>query len=155
MNFTLEAKSSGGGSYNVDFKEQDGLLRVWCDCQAGVWGKFCKHKWQLLNGNEKMLYNSSQIHELKAVNKLAIKRGLDTLHGNIEVIESEKKELVKNQKKAKVKFKKVLDKSIVLSKSQFLSEHNELFQIDILIAYTNYKMSKEKKIVEQKLKNGF
>ncbi len=155
MNITLLAKSSSEGLYNVDFKEVNGLLTVWCNCRAGKFGNLCKHKRQLLNGDEKMLVDQSQAIELEAVNKLAIERNLGNLYKEVDAQELAKKEFIKKQKKIKGKVKKVLLENVVLSKAEFMDENDEFFQIDKEIAYINYKISKEKITVGQRLKNGF
>ena len=76
MNVLLKANSSSGSFYNVEFREAEEGLSIHCDCPAGEWGKFCKHKWQLLNGDEDMLFDSSQLNQLAAIHKIALERGL-------------------------------------------------------------------------------
>ena len=50
---SLPAKSSSGEShYTVQFIVENGSMKVKCNCQAGKYGRFCKHKFGLLKGNE-------------------------------------------------------------------------------------------------------
>lgn len=63
----LQARSSSGGYYDVTFTRTDSSLAVSCTCQAGLYGWLCKHKTQLLDGNEAMLYNSKQASLLRQV----------------------------------------------------------------------------------------
>lgn len=156
MKITLEAKSSSGDySYNVGFWQKNGLLSVWCDCPAGEWGKFCKHKWQLLNGNEKMLADASQADELNIIKELAIERGIDKLYKKVDDLENQKKELAKIQKKEKDRLKKVFSKKVVLSELEFMEERDTFFHTEKSLAYITYLISKEKEIVEKNLKEGF
>ena len=56
----VKAKSSSGEPYNVIFTNNDDSFTVSCTCQAGVFGKLCKHKTQLLQGDESMLQNQDE-----------------------------------------------------------------------------------------------
>jgi hypothetical protein len=54
------ASSSGDTYYTVEFsKHEDGKLRVFCSCPAGELGKFCKHKWRLMGGDQALLWDKS------------------------------------------------------------------------------------------------
>ena len=130
MNITLKAKSSNGSFYNVDFQQVAEGLSVHCECPAGEWGKFCKHKWQLLNGDEKMLFYSNQLNDLKAINSLAIGRGLNSLYKEIESLEKLKKSLTKDQKKEKESVKKSLSNRKLLTEEKFIEANAKLHEID-------------------------
>ena len=155
MNISLKAKSSSGSFYNVDFNKGDEGLTVHCECPAGEWGKFCKHKWQLLNGDEKMLFDSSQLSQLVTINNLAIERGLGDLYKEVEELEKQKKSLAKGQKKEKDSVKKLLLNRKLLTEEQFIEANSKIYEIDRKASFTNYLISKEKQVVEKKLKNGF
>lgn len=78
MNISIQAKSSSGGTpYEVTFSSEAGLLTVRCDCQAGVFGKLCKHKTELLAGDLSRLYNSDDVGKLRSV--------LDVIEGKNEI----------------------------------------------------------------------
>ncbi|MDP1679913.1 MAG: hypothetical protein Q8L02_07370 [Candidatus Nitrotoga sp.] len=52
MKKEFEIKSSDGvTSYVVEFVLEAGKLHVYCGCPAGVFGKWCKHKMQLMTGD--------------------------------------------------------------------------------------------------------
>lgn len=156
MFISIKAVSSRGDSfYTVDFFLKHNALSVLCDCPAGEWGKFCKHKWQLLNGDESMLAESSESDKLAEVNKLALERGLNDLYQETERLEQEKKILTREQKKEKDTLKKALSKKVVLTKEQFSELNNALHEKDMEVGFVSYLISKEKEILEQKLKNGF
>lgn len=64
---TLQAKSSGRGTYQVTFTCQDNRLWLKCTCIAGKFSQFCKHKFQLLSGNEDWLYDPQQKEDLAKI----------------------------------------------------------------------------------------
>jgi hypothetical protein len=63
----LKAKSSSGGAYDVTFRNEGSLLVVSCPCKAGIYGNLCKHKTQLLNGDESILYSQDDAPALREV----------------------------------------------------------------------------------------
>lgn len=156
MNISIKAKSSSGDSfYTVDFFVKEDVLSVLCDCPAGEWGKFCKHKWQLLNGDQDMLADPEQAEKLLPITKLAAEKGVGNLYKDVEDLEAQKKALTKDQKKAKNALKKTLSKKATLDEVEFAAANEPVSEIDLRIAYISYLMAKEKEIVENKLKNGF
>jgi len=69
MKTTLFAKSSGGDTpYKVDFIFDNDRLIIKCNCPAGRFGKFCKHKWGLVKGNYDLLYDENQDEQLEKIN---------------------------------------------------------------------------------------
>jgi hypothetical protein len=60
MKTTLLAKSSHGEPYKVEFLAEDGSLRIFCHCQAGVLHRMCKHKQAFIDGDIKMLFDPAQ-----------------------------------------------------------------------------------------------
>ena len=63
----VKAKSSSGEPYDVVFTNQGDSFTVFCTCQAGVHGKLCKHKTQLLQGDESMLQNPGEVSALAEI----------------------------------------------------------------------------------------
>ena len=155
MNLTLKAKSSSGSFYDVYFRQVDEGLTVHCDCPAGEWGKFCKHKWQFLNGDESMLFDLSQSNDLKTIRDIAIERGVDNLYKEVDALEKIKKSLAKDQKKEKASIKKSLANRKLLTEEEFMEANAKLHEIESKVSFTSYLISKEKEIVEKRLKNGF
>ncbi len=155
MNILLKANSSSGSFYNVEFREVEEGLSIHCDCPAGEWGKFCKHKWQLLNGDESMLFDSSQLDQLAAIHKIALERGLKQFYKNMEELETLKKSLTKEQKAEKNSVKKSLSNRKLLTEEQFIEANAKLNDLDTKVSFTSYLISKEKEVLENKLKNGF
>lgn len=69
MKITLLAKSSSRDEpYKVDFVFDKDKLMIKCNCPAGRFGKFCKHKWGLIKGNYDMLYEEDQDDRLDKIN---------------------------------------------------------------------------------------
>lgn len=155
MNISLKANSSSGSFYNVEFREAEEGLSIHCDCPAGEWGKFCKHKWQLLNGDEDMLFDSSQLQQLAALHKIALDRGLNDFYKNIEELETLKKSLTKEQKFERNSVKKSLSNRKLLTEEKFKEANVKLNELDHKVSFTSYLISKEKEVLENKLKNGF
>jgi len=71
MQIKLIAKSSSGlGTYEVDFDFDIEGLVVSCNCEAGRFGKTCKHKIDFLLGQGDALANEAQLVDLERVKKL-------------------------------------------------------------------------------------
>lgn len=67
MQIAIKAKSSGEEPYDVRFDVTGDVLVVTCDCNAGVFGKLCKHKTELIAGDHDRLYDPSDTSQLDAV----------------------------------------------------------------------------------------
>ena len=55
----LKAKSSSGDYYQVLFEITE-VIKVSCDCKAGIFGKLCKHKTGFLSGDRSFLYDLTE-----------------------------------------------------------------------------------------------
>lgn len=96
MQIELKAKSSKPDNYYfVTFGYENDRLSVFCDCPAGKFGKFCKHKWQFLGGNTKMLFDESESGQLATVANWATERNYTELYNGVEALEVEIKKLKK------------------------------------------------------------
>ena len=56
---SLKAKSSSGDHYRVEFEITD-TIKVSCNCNAGIFGKLCRHKTGLLSGESSVLYDLTE-----------------------------------------------------------------------------------------------
>ncbi|MBN2271037.1 MAG: hypothetical protein JXN61_10505 [Sedimentisphaerales bacterium] len=70
---TLRAKSSEGEPYNVDFIVDNGRLSVYCNCKAGIFGQLCKHKTELIGGDESRLFDLSENDKMAQVTAMMAK----------------------------------------------------------------------------------
>lgn len=62
MKEEFEVRSSDGISvYIVEFSLETSKLQVFCGCPAGVLGKWCKHKMQLISGDFSEVLGSTQV----------------------------------------------------------------------------------------------
>jgi hypothetical protein len=59
MNLFFQVKSSSGDFYTVSVHHRDGLVYLKCNCQAGSYMKFCKHKFAVARGDESILLEPS------------------------------------------------------------------------------------------------
>jgi hypothetical protein len=156
MKITVLAKSSGGDSYEVSFIKTGDLLSVFCNCPAGEWGRYCKHKWKLLHGDESMLFDPSQAEELKTVVSWASASGLEDLYKKVEQYEKELHNIERIQKKDMARTKeKNLKRNEIMSEAEFRNAWSEVADREMKKAYLKYLVDKEKRIAEKKFQEGF
>lgn len=102
METTILVKSSSRDEpYAVAVSSTESGLSLFCDCPAGEWGKYCKHKIAIVLADERILYNEDQKNGFDQATKWISESGYPTLVK--ELRESEKalesaKNNVKNQK---------------------------------------------------------
>ena len=101
MKIVLRAHSSSGDPYAVEFRREDGKLSVFCECSAGERGMLCKHKIQLMDGDDCMLADPRQVSEFQEVRKWVTESGYSNLFAEVDAIESEMEVLKKLLKAAK------------------------------------------------------
>lgn len=102
MKISIRAKSSSGDEpYIVDFIKENGLLSVFCNCTAGDWGKFCKHKWQVLSGDRSMLYSPEDEEKLQQVEEWVSESSFSSLYVDVNELEEQVAQLKARIKKAK------------------------------------------------------
>lgn len=53
--------SDGVTTYVVEFSFEFGKLHIYCSCPAGVLGKWCKHKMQLISGDVSGVMDTSSV----------------------------------------------------------------------------------------------
>lgn len=102
METTILVKSSSRDEpYAVVVSSAETGLSIFCDCPAGEWGKYCKHKMAIVLADERILYDEEQVNNFKKVTEWIAESGYPDLV--VELRESEKeleaaKKNVKNQK---------------------------------------------------------
>jgi hypothetical protein len=108
MKIILLAKSSSGGSYNVEFHASEGTIRVLCHCQAGVQQWMCKHKLALIKGDNAMLFDPKQASLLSEVHSWPefddLKSRAADYEKKLREIETAKSELAAREKELKHRF---------------------------------------------------
>ena len=60
---------SSSEPYSVDITINDNQMYVACSCPAGKFGKFCKHKIRLLQGDFDVLYDDDQCDDLSRIHE--------------------------------------------------------------------------------------
>lgn len=55
ISFLIKSSSNPEISYKVVFNNKDGLINIKCDCPAGELTKLCKHKLNLIRGDDSAL----------------------------------------------------------------------------------------------------
>lgn len=63
---------AGGRSepYSVDFIMEHGRMFVYCNCPAGRFAKFCKHKIKLIQSNDDILYDQYDRKQQRELGKI-------------------------------------------------------------------------------------
>lgn len=98
--------SDGIAVYHVHFEHDSGKLYVDCNCQAGNFGKWCKHKMQLVLGDLSCLKVPIQSSDLSEVLEWVKGSKLAKLVSEMQEAEIE----MQNAKVRKVKATKQLEK---------------------------------------------
>ena len=98
----LVSSSSGEDSYhvNVSSTEEHGIT-IMCDCAAGEWGKYCKHKMGVVLGDATILFDDEQIDSFKEISNWIVSSNYPNLFAEIPVLEKKITEAKKNLKSMK------------------------------------------------------
>lgn len=77
LSFRIKS-SDGTGVYTVTASREDGVLRITCDCPAGIYGTHCRHRFELVGGENKYCLDPSpdDIRALNAMVEATPLRGL-------------------------------------------------------------------------------
>jgi len=102
METTILVKSSSRDEpYAVAVSSTESGLSIFCDCPAGEWGKYCKHKMAVVLTDERILYDEEQKDNFLKVTKWISESGypdlVQALRESEKALELAKKN-VKNQK---------------------------------------------------------
>ena len=124
MKISIKAKSSSGNPYTVDFLIEESRLSVHCDCEAGKFGQLCKHKTELIAGEQSRLFDETEAPKLRELEAITC-RVPELASTASEIAESEKS-IQREQAKVKrikkefaAKLKEGLD---IVDSEQILSE---------------------------------
>lgn len=109
---SLKAKSSAGGSYDVSFRHEGGLLFVSCTCKASIYGNLCKHKVQLLSGDESILYDQGDALALREVQKWLSQSSYSNLLAEYDSLKKQIENAKKKERKLRPRIEKMLTEGI-------------------------------------------
>jgi hypothetical protein len=88
----LIAKSSDGQTnYEIQFVYESGKLSVFCNCPAGAFGKYCKHKLSFLNGEKVLLTDTIDLDSFSAIREWVRESGYPPLLAQVDLAETEVK----------------------------------------------------------------
>lgn len=106
MKASLLAKNSHGEPYKVEFSTDDGNLRIFCHCQAGILHRMCKHKRAFIEGDTQMLFDPAQATVLSEIRSWpqfrSIQKHLEAYLEKLTEIEKAKGELDEKERQIKV-----------------------------------------------------
>jgi len=85
---------------------------VFCNCQAGTYGKLCKHKTGLLDGNLSILFDKADQEKLLQVMELVKKSKYTEVMSAYSLINKEIEEMQKQEKKIKGQIELILKTGI-------------------------------------------
>ena len=110
MKISIKAKSSSDEPYTVDFFIGDNKIAVYCNCPAGIFGQLCKHKTELISGDQSRLFDGSEtvkLKELEAVLSMApeLRKTVERIAESEKIIRREQAKLKKIKKEFAVKLK--------------------------------------------------
>jgi hypothetical protein len=89
MKITLKVHSSDGDFYNVNCKNNDGVISIKCDCVAGSYTKLCKHKLLIVSGQNEVLYDVSQTEDFNTVQGWICNSEYPALLNKLAILEKE------------------------------------------------------------------
>lgn len=108
----LKVISSSGEPYDVHFEISDNKFTVLCNCPAGVYGKLCKHKTRLLDGDTSILFNQTDKDTLKQLHDFADKSKYAELMSSYNLLKKEIEIFQKKEKKIKEQVELILKTGI-------------------------------------------
>jgi hypothetical protein len=65
--FLVKSGNEESGPYKVTITRELGLTKIKCNCQAGKFGQYCKHKMRIIKGHEDVLHDESQAEDLASI----------------------------------------------------------------------------------------
>lgn len=113
MEITILVKSSSREEpYAVAVSSTESGLFIFCDCPAGEWGKYCKHKMAIVLADERILYDEEQNDNFKKVTEWISKSGYPDLVTELRTSEKALEEAKKNVKNQKEKIAKLMKEDL-------------------------------------------
>ena len=113
MEITILVKSSSRDEpYAVVITSTESGLSIFCDCPAGEWGKYCKHKMSIVLADERILYDEKQSCNFKKVTEWISKSGYPGLVAGFHTTEKELEAAKKNVKKQKEKIAQLMKEGL-------------------------------------------
>lgn len=108
----LQVISSAGEPHDVYFDFSDNKLVVFCNCQAGIHGKLCKHKTGLLDGDSSILFDKSDQNRLEQIHELVRKTKYVEILSSYNLLKKEIEEAQKKERKFREQIEHALKSGI-------------------------------------------
>jgi hypothetical protein len=109
---TIKVISSSGEPYNVHFEFIENKFKVHCNCPAGIYGKLCKHKTGLLDGDYSLLFDKADNEVLEQIHNIVKKSKYVELLISYNTISKEIEIARKKEKKQKEQIEHLLKTGI-------------------------------------------
>lgn len=103
----IKSKSSSGSFYLVEFLI-DKNIKVNCNCNAGIFGKLCKHKIGFLETDYSLLFDKNDKYLLDDLKDYVGKSEFPKLVKELNFVKNEIVNAKRNEKKLKLKLERVL-----------------------------------------------
>lgn len=112
---TLKARSSSGDHYLVVFEFSD-VIKVTCNCKAGIFSKLCKHKTGLISGDHSFLYDSTEYSILDDLTMIMKQSEYNILCKELIDAQNEVEAAKKHESRVKRKIEQSFQKGIPMKK---------------------------------------
>jgi hypothetical protein len=152
----LRAKSSNNYDFhNVTFINEGGIIKIKCDCRAGIFSWVCRHKIGLMRGDAKYLFDDAQKELLKEVVNWISNSSFPKLIDEYNKIENEfnlrKKELNKIEERLEEKkFAIYNDKSTNINdKDNKTDKNGNVFRFDLLKIFLKDVKNRDQKYYDE------
>ena len=111
----IKVISSSGEPYDVHFEFSGNKFKVHCNCPAGIYGKLCKHKTGLLDGDSSLLFNKNDYEILEQIYEVVKKSKFTEIITSYNILKKEIEMAQKKEKKLKEQIAQYLKTSIDIS----------------------------------------
>jgi len=108
----IKVISSSGEPYNVHFEFSDNKFTAFCNCQAGIYGKLCKHKTSLLAGDQSLLFDKTDEEKLELLHEVVKKSKYTEMIFLYNILKKEIEEVQKKEKKFREQIEHALKSGI-------------------------------------------
>jgi tRNA U54 and U55 pseudouridine synthase Pus10 len=112
--FTIRVKSSSSEFHTVTIEISE-RIKVSCNCNAGVFGKLCKHKTAVLLGDIEILYDKSDEKFILEIQEIVKMSDYNKLVGELEIAQKAIETAKNQERKIKVKLEHTLKDGIKLN----------------------------------------
>jgi hypothetical protein len=104
----IKVISSSGDPYDVHFVFFENKFKVHCNCPAGIFGKICKHKTGLLEGDVSLLFKKSDSEMLEQIHNIVKNSKYTELLDSYNTVYKEIEIARKKEKKQKEQIEQLL-----------------------------------------------